>query len=324
MKLQHLHTICAIVDEDLSISSAARILYRSQPSVTRHVQDLEEELQIKIFFRSKNRIVGITPEGQKVVAIARRMVRDAREIDLLSRELGGNDDGDFNIAATHTQARYMLPSAIQSFIAHYPRIELRLHQGDPPSCYGMVERGAADVAICSRWNGPSAQTVFLPCYRLERCLVVPQGHPLASIPDPTLEDIARFPIILYSSSYSSHQTVMTAFESSGVTPKIVMHSIDADVSKSYVRLGLGVAILASIAFDPDADVGLSAVDVRRLFPSTMLGTVILRNTYLRRPLLTFLRLFAPHLTRAQIESMMMGGPELSDVPVGHRQHSNLI
>lgn len=306
MNLKQLKALCEVVDRGYTISRAAQSLYRTQPSITRQIQELEKELGIELFVRKRNKILGMAPQGREIVAIARRMLEDAKNIHRVSDELSQVAAGEFSIATTHTQARYTLPHVIRKFMENHPRVKLNLRQGTPAQCCELVAQGRADIAICTETQNRPEEVVVMPCYGLSRSVVTPPGHPLLRVKSLTLAAIARYPIITYDEGFSARSIVDKAFADSGLTPNVVLSAIDADVSKAYVEMGLGIAILATIAFDARRDVNLRQIDAKRLFAPSTLGIVVLRTSYLRGYMIDFMRLFAPALKKTDVDKAVAG------------------
>ena len=307
MNLKQLKALCEVVDRGYTISGAAHSLFRTQPSITRQIQELEKELGIELFERKRNKILDMTPQGREVVAIARRMLDDARNMQRVSDDLSQLAAGEFSIATTHTQARYTLPPVIRKFMASHPRVKLNLRQGTPAQCCELVAQGRADIGICTETQNLPDEVVLMPCYGLSRSLVTPAKHPLLRMKALTLAAIARYPIITYDEGFSARSIVDRAFADAGLTPNVVLSAIDADVSKAYVEMGLGVAILATIAFDARKDVNLRQRDTKRLFAPSTLGIVVRRKSYLRGYMVDFMRLFAPALKQSNVDKVIAGG-----------------
>ncbi|HEV7820340.1 MAG TPA: LysR substrate-binding domain-containing protein [Burkholderiales bacterium] len=307
MNLKQLKALCEVVDRGYTISGAAHSLFRTQPSITRQIQELEKELGVELFVRKRNKILDMTPQGREVVAIARRMLDEARNMQRISDELSQVAVGEFSIATTHTQARYTLPPVIRKFMASHPRVKLNLRQGTPAQCCELVAQGKADIAICTETQYLPDEVAMMPCYGLSRSLVTPPKHPLLRVKSLTLAAIARYPIITYDEGFSARSIVDRAFAEAGVTPNVVLSAIDADVSKAYVEMGLGVAILATIAFDARKDANLRQRETKRLFAPSTLGIVVRRKSYLRAYMVDFMQLFAPALKRSNVDKVVAGG-----------------
>lgn len=308
MNLRHLITLCEVVDRGLKLSAAAQALHRSQPSITRQIQELEQELGIALFARRRNRILHLTPQGREIVASARRIVKELENIRSTSDDFADKAHGDFTVATTHTQARYALPRVIRQFTQEYPNVRLSLRQGTPVQCSELVARGAVDIAICTETRDPLEEVVAIPCYRLNRSVVVPPGHPLLAAKPLTLAAIARFPVITYDEGFSGRWVLDSAFSRHGLKPNVVLSAIDADVSKAYVEMGLGIAILATIAFDRVRDANLHTILARHLFAPSTLSVVVRRDSYLRAYMLAFIEMFAPKLPHGSIEKALAGEP----------------
>lgn len=296
MKLQQLRYVLEIALHDNHLSAAAQALNTSQPGVSRQIQMLEEELGFEIFQRTRNRIIGLTENGEQVLQIAKRVVTDVASLKDMKRELDSEGRGTLTIGTTHTQARYVLPRVIKPFVEAFPNVQLILTEGNPEDICTLVDSGQADLAIGTDTTHELANLVRLPCFALPRSVVAPLGHPILEKAHLTLEDIAAQPIITYDPRYSGRWRVMQAFRKAGLNPEIVLSAIDADVCKTYIGLGLGIGILTTITFDPERDIGLAARDVSHLFEPSMIYITLRKNTYLRPYLLDFIGRVAEHLT----------------------------
>jgi LysR family transcriptional regulator, cys regulon transcriptional activator len=301
MKLQQLRYLCEVARRDLSVSAAAEALFTSQPGVSKQIRGLEEELGIEIFVRNGKRLVSITEPGRAVIAIAERMLADAHNLKRASADFAGDELGTLTIATTHTQARYALPKAVAAFKRRYPKVQLFIHQGNPTQICEQVYQGEADFCVATEHVDEHAGLVALPCYQWNRCIVVPPRHPLLKVEPLTLEAIASYPIVTYDFAYANRSMVNRAFEQRGLKPQVVLTAFDADVIKTYVELGLGIGIMAKMAFDPKRDRQLRALDAAHLFPSSTTRLGIKRGAYLRRYAYEFIELFAPNLSRALVE-----------------------
>jgi LysR family cys regulon transcriptional activator len=301
LKLQQLRYVVEIVRHGNHLSAAAEALHTSQPGVSRQIQLLEQELGFEIFLRTRNRIIGLTEPGNIVFSIAQRIATDVAALKTLKEDMHSGNRGVFTIATTHTQARYVLPRVVERFVAKYPAVKLVLKQGDPEEICALVDAGDADLAIGTETTREFPNLVKLPCFELQRCIVAPVGHPILSTPELTLQEIAKYPIITYDNRYSGRWKVMKAFADAGLEPKIVMSGIDADVCKTYVGLGMGIGILASMTYDPERDVSLAIRDASKLLPSSTIKILLRPNTYLRPFLLDFIQSVAPALTPCKVK-----------------------
>lgn len=303
MNLRQLKTLCEVVDRGLRITDAAHATHRSQSSVTRQVQLLEKELGLELFVRKGNRLLRITPNGEEILGIARRMIQDAESMRRIGRNAAQDERGSFTIATTNFQAKYVLPPAIRTFLATYPQVKLSLRQGTPAECRDLVLLGKADLAICTAEDIPDG-IVALPCYRLYRSVMTPLRHPLLRVKPLTLEALARYPIITYDEAFSGSGIVNKTFADAGLKPNIVLSVVDADVSKIYVSMGMGIAISASVAFDAKQDVNLRCIDARHLFKPSDLSMVLRRHSHLRKFMFEFMHLFAPRIDRGDVEEVL--------------------
>jgi LysR family cys regulon transcriptional activator len=307
MKLQQLRYLREVARAGLNVSEAAERLHTSQPGVSKQIRLLEEELGVEIFVRHGKRMLEVTEPGRAVLAMAERILSDAENLRRVSEEFAAEASGSLVIATTHTQARYALPTVVAKFRELYPKVSLALRQGSPTQLCEQVIAGDADLAIATEAIAEYRELTMLPCYQWNRCLVAPPGHPLLQEKPLTLEAIARHPVITYDFAFAGRSQVNKAFEARGLAPNVVLTAIDSDVIKTYVGLGLGVGIIAKMAFDPEQDRDLRAVDASHLFESSTTRIGIRRGTYLRRYAYDFIRLFAPHLTREVVDAAMRGG-----------------
>jgi LysR family cys regulon transcriptional activator len=297
MNLQQLRYLHEIVKHELNISDAAKALYTSQPGLSKQMKSLEEELGIEIFVRNGKRLTAITEPGKAVLEIAQRMLHDVGNLKHVGQEFRSQDSGSLTIATTHTQARYALPPVVKQFIERYPKVKLSLHQGSPTQIAQQVLNGEADIAIATESLIMYDELTTLPCYEWHHCIVVPIGHPLLAEKKLTLKKIAQYPIITYDFAFSGRGKINAAFSAHNITPNIVLTAIDADVIKTYVELGLGIGIVAQMAFIPERDKLLRMIDTGNLFQSSTTRIAIRRNEFLRGYTYHFIELFAPHLTR---------------------------
>lgn len=307
MKLQQLRYLCETANQDMNLSRAAKNLHTSQPAISKQIQLLEEELGVDIFLRNGKRIVKITPPGQLIIKTAVKMLRDADNLKKIAQEFTNEAGGTLTIATTHTQARYSLPPVIKRFTARYPKVKLILRQGSPVQIAALVTSGEADIGIATEALEQYKELVMLPCYQWNRCIIVPPKHPLLKLKKLTLEAINRYPIITYDSTFTGRSKINQAFASCGLEPNVVLTAIDSDVIKTYVELGLGVGILANMAFDAKRDKTLRSIDASHLFEPSTTRIGISRNSYMRGYILDFIEMFAPHLDHASIQSKLERG-----------------
>jgi LysR family cys regulon transcriptional activator len=307
MKLQQLRYLTEVARCDLNVSAAAEALHTSQPGISKQVRSLEDELGVQIFVRHGKRITALTEPGRAVVAIAERMLADAANLKRAGEDYASRNLGTLTIATTHTQARYALPRAVAAFKRRYPKVHLVIHQGNPTQICEQVAAGEADLCVATEQISEHPGLVALPCYQWYRCIVVPPRHALLKIQPLTLEAVARYPIVTYDYAFANRSLVNRAFEQRGLAPDVVLTAFDADVIKTYVELGLGVGIMAKMAFDPRRDRHLRAIDASHLFPSSTTRLGIKRGAYLRRFAYDFIEQFAPQLSRELVQKTVAGG-----------------
>ena len=309
MNLQQLRYLHEIARRGLNVSEAAAALFTSQPGVSKQVRLLEEELGVTIFERSGKRLTGITEPGRQVLGIVGRMLDDARNLKRVGEEYAGEASGTLDVATTHTQARYLLPPVVKRFMERYPRVRLRLHQGNPHQVSDWVAQGVADLGIATEALAGQPGLVTLPCYRWSHILVAPRGHALADAAPVTLAGLAAWPLITYDPTFTGRARIDQAFERAGIVPNIVLTAVDSDVIKTYVELGLGIGIIAEMAFDPTRDTGLTAIVSEHLFEASTTRLGIRRGSWLRRFDYDFIELFAPQLSRRIVDMTLKGGGE---------------
>jgi LysR family cys regulon transcriptional activator len=304
VNLQQLRFLCAIVDHGLNVTDAAEALFTSQPGISKQVRLLEEELGVRVFVRQGKRFTGLTPAGEALVATARRALGEIENLKRVGAEFRNDDAGTLAIATTHTQARYVLPPILQGFAERYPRIRLVLRQGNPVQVAEHTLRGDVDVGIATESIAGYSELVTLPCYQWNRCLLVPRGHPLAKAKPLTLAAIARHPIVTYDFAFTGRSQINAAFDSAGLSPNVVLTALDADVIKTYVELGMGVGIVAEMAYDPARDAGLVALPAGHLFAPSTTRLAIRRGAFLRGYVYDFIARFAPTLDRATVAAAL--------------------
>ncbi len=304
MKLHQLRYVREVVKQGLNISMAADALHTSQPGVSKQIQLLEQELNLQIFQRSGKRLTGITEPGKNIVELAERVIRDMENIKLIGDEFSHEDVGTLTIATTHTQARYRLPGAVKAFMQKYPQVKLNIHQGNPTQVAEQVESGEADIGIATEAISHYEKVLCLPAYQWNRCVVVPHGHPLLDNLPLTLKKLTQYPLITYDFAFTGGSLVSSVFEKEGLTPNVVLTAIDADVIKTYVGLGLGVGLLAAMAYDDERDTNLVAIDASNLFPASTTFVGIRRDAYLRKFAYEFIELLAPHFDRKAVNDAL--------------------
>lgn len=306
MKLQQLRYLVEVARRGLNVSDAAEALYTSQPGVSKQIRLLEEELGLTVFERSGKRFTGVTEPGKNVLEIARRILKEADNLRRVGEEYADEDSGTLEIATTHTQARYTLPPVVKRFVERYPKVRLRLHQGSPVQVAEWTVRGEADIGVATESLDQHPLLVTLPCFQWSHMVVAPRGHPALDRQPVSIPVIAEFPLITYDQTFTGRTRIDRVFERAGVSPNIVLTAIDADVIKTYVELGLGLGIIAEMAFDPGRDTNLRAVASGHIFESNTTRLAIRRDAYLRKFEYDFIELVAPHLNRKMIEATRAG------------------
>lgn len=302
MKLHQLRYLRAIVRSNLNITAAAERLFTSQPGVSKQLRLLEEELGVPIFERAGRQLTGITPAGRAILEQVEAVLSGVEAIRQVAREFSDPQRGGLSIATTHTQARYVLPGVIRDFVRQYPQVSLHLHQGSPMHIAELAESGVVDFAIATEAMEYFDNLVMLPCYRWNRAIITPCDHPLREEQPLTLEAVTNYPILTYVFGFTGRCQLDAAFKSRGLTPRVVFTATDADVIKTYVRLGLGVGIVARMAYDPSADKDLCALDASHLFESSTSKIGFRRGIFLRAYHYDFIRRFASHLTRDIVDA----------------------
>ncbi|MBM3356508.1 MAG: LysR family transcriptional regulator [Betaproteobacteria bacterium] len=306
MNIHQLQAVCNIARHRYNISAAAETLERSQSGLSRQVKELELELGVQIFLRTRNKVIGLTPHGERILRTAQRILQDLRTLEQIGEEEVAEEGGELRVATTHVHARYLLPGTVKAFARRFPRVALTLQQSDPVQCRDLIAAGEADVGIITMVQKVADPIVTIPAYRLPRCVIVPLGHPLVREQRPTLQILAEYPLIAYPATFSGRSIVERAFARAGLKPRIVCSATDADVCKAYVEVGMGIAVLAKVAFDSSADHRLAAIDAGHLFLPGILNLVLRKHGYLTRPLESFLAQFAPHIDRELILNAIDG------------------
>lgn len=298
MKLQQLRYICEVARRNLNVSLTARDIYTSQPGISKQIRLLEEELGLKIFQRNGKRLTEITPAGRAVIDVAGTILEQADKLKQLAMEHTDENRGSLSIATTHTQARYVLPPIIRRFRDKYPEVVLHMHQGTPMQISELAAAGTVQFAIATEALELFDDLIMMPCYHWNRSVIAPVDHPLTRLSRRLeLSDIADYPIVTYVFGFTGRSQLDQAFDRAGLKPQVVFTAADADVIKTYVRLGMGVGIVATMAYDPELDSDLVSIDASHLFEHSVTRLGFRRGILLRGYMYDFIELFAPHLTR---------------------------
>jgi LysR family cys regulon transcriptional activator len=306
MNLHQFRFVREAVRQNFNLTEAAKALYTSQPGVSKAIIELEEELGIDIFSRHGKRIRGLTEPGKQVLKSVETILQELEGLKRIGKEFAAQDAGSFTIATTHTQARYSLPTVIQAFAQKFPKVRLSLLQGNPKQVAEMVLNGQADLAIATESISDIDGLISLPCYQWEHMVVVPAEHPLLKSKAITLEEIAQYPLITYDAAFAGRNRIDQAFTRRALKPDVLLEAIDADVIKTYVELGMGVGIIAGLAFDPVRDVNLRAIPVGHLFGTNISRIALKQGAYLRSYVFTFIEIMAPSLVRKMVEQALAG------------------
>ena len=304
MNFQQLRSVRETVRRGFNLTEVANTLFTSQPGVSRQIRELEDELGVEIFARAGKRLTGLTPPGAALLPIVDRLLLEAENLRRAGDDFTASGDGCLRIAATHSQARYALPPAVRDFRALYPRVKLHMHQGTPHQLAEMLLRGEADVGVATEALADFDGLVTLPCYRWTHSIVVPPGHALLDQEVVDLEALAAHPIITYEQGYTGRAHIDAAFARIGLQPDIVLTAMDADVIKTYVELGMGVGIVASIAVDAERDRHLRVIDARQLFEVNLTRLALRRGAWLRGYAFRFIETFVPTLTTEVVQQAL--------------------
>ncbi|MBT8115086.1 MAG: HTH-type transcriptional regulator CysB [Arenicella sp.] len=304
MKLRQMQYVVEVIKNGMNVTAAAEKLFTSQPGVSSQIKRLEEELGLIIFERSGKHISGLTPEGVRLVERFETILNEVENVKRLAEDFSHSDCGMLSIATTHTQARYVLPPVINEFRKRYPKVQLQINQGTPEQIASLTDSGKADIGFATEALELFDNLILLPCYRWNRCLMVPKGHPLAQESALTLQSIAKYPIITYTFGIADRSVINRAFKEQNLDINVVLTAADAEVIKAYVRNGLGVGICARMAYDPRQDGDLVVLDVGNLFDSSVTSLAIRKNAVIREYVYEFIQLFAPHLNHNVVDQAL--------------------
>ena len=304
MNFQQLRSIRETARCGYNLTEVANVLFTSQPGVSRQIRELEEELGVDIFERNGKRLTGLTDPGRGILTIIDRLLLEAENLQRASQEYAGQEIGTLTVAATHTQARYMLPKVVQGFRAAFPKVRIALQQSSPEHIAEWVLSGKADIGIATEGLSQFDGLVSFPCYRWHHSVVVPEGHPLLAKASLTLEDLAQYPLITYDLGFTGRGHIDDAFKKADIATDIVLTAMDSDVIQQYVSLGLGVGIVASMAVQKDGTNGLTVIDSAHLFAQNVTRLAVRRGAYLRQYTYDFIQQFAPDLSRVDIDEAM--------------------
>ena len=305
MNFQQLRIVRETVRRNFNLTEVANSLFTSQSGVSKHIKDLEDELGVELFVRRGKRLLGLTDPGKEMVGIVERVLADTASIKRLGEQFSNREQGKLVIATTHTQARYVLPHVVAAFRAAYPKVHLMLHQGSPTEIASMLSGGEADIGICTETLRTVASLIAFPFYSWQHGVVVPKEHPLNRAEPLTLEALSEWPIITYHEGFTGRGNIDRAFADAGLTPDIVMSAMDTDVLKAYVELGLGVGIIAAMAYHAKRDAPLKLIDTGHLFEPNTTVIAVRRGSYLRTYAYRFIELCSPALPEKVVKAAVM-------------------
>lgn len=305
MNFQQLRIVREAVRQQFNLTEVASVLCTSQSGVSKHIKDLEEELGTALFVRKGKRLLGLTEPGVELVAVVERILQEVTNLRTTAAHYVAEGVGELSIATTHTQARYSLPPIISQFRTLYPKVHLRLYQASPEEIVQRLRRGEVDIGIATEGINQVDGFASLPFYRWRHAVVAPCGHPLTHALEPDLTALARYPIITYHEGFTGRGKIERAFARAGLSPDICMSALDADVIKSYVELGLGVGIIAPMAFDPDRDQGLEMITTAPLFDENTTWIALQKGRLLRDYAYRFIHLCCPHMAADDIAQVVM-------------------
>jgi LysR family cys regulon transcriptional activator len=310
MNFQQLRIVRETVRRNFNLTEVANSLFTSQSGVSKHIKDLEDELGVELFVRRGKRLTGLTDPGKEMIEVVERILVDTANIKRLGEQFSNREQGQLVIATTHTQARYVLPHVVAAFRTAYPKVHLTLHQGSPTEIASMLSNGDADIGICTEALREVAAVTAFPFYRWHHGIIVPKGHALEKAAAPlTLDAIAEWPVITYHEGFTGRGNIDRAFARTGLAPDIVMSAMDTDVLKAYVEIGLGVGIIAAMAFNAKRDTGLKLIDAAHLFEANTAWIAVRRGSYLRNFAYRFIELCSPALPEAVVRGAVEAKPD---------------
>ncbi|MBZ6071364.1 LysR family transcriptional regulator [Aeromonas schubertii] len=305
MNIARLKNFTEVVRNGFNISATAERLYTSQPTLSKQMKMLEDELGLALFTRRGKNLVGLTPAGERVMELAKGVMAQVEQISQLSLGEQLATSGVLRIATTHTQARYTLPSVITAFHHRYPEVAIHIHQGAPAQLAQMVQSGDVEMAIATESMYLFDELAAIPCHRWGRSVVVPHGHPLLECQPLSMADLARYPLITYVFGFTGRSKMDKAFGRHGLSPKTVLTATDTDVIKHYVRLGMGVGVIASVAFDEGDRESLVCLNIDHLIASSATHVCLRRHQHLRDYIYDFIHLYAPHISRETVQQHLI-------------------
>jgi LysR family cys regulon transcriptional activator len=322
MNFQQLRIVRETVRRNFNLTEVANTLFTSQSGVSKHIKDLEDEIGVELFVRRGKRLLGLTDPGKDLIEIVDRILLDTSNIKRLGEQFSNSEQGQLVIATTHTQARYVLPHVVTTFKKAYPKVHLMLHQGSPTEIVSMLLDGQADIGIATQALRQAQLLATFPFYTWHHSVVVPRGHALEKVDTLTLDAIAQWPILTYNEAFAGRANIDETFAQAGLAPDIVLSAMDTDVIKTYVEFGLGIGIIASIAFDRKRDGHLRLLDATHLFESNTSLIAVRKGSYLRKYVYRFIELCSPAMSEADVRASILSDLArreelLARVPIGN-------
>jgi LysR family cys regulon transcriptional activator len=304
MKLRQFEYVVEVIKNGMNITAAAEKLFTSQPGVSSQIKRLESELGVTIFERSGKHLKGLTPEGKRLAERFEMILDEVSNVKSLADDFSHPNSGMLSLATTHTQARYVLPPVISEFRKRYPNVQLQINQGTPEQIADLTNSGQSDIGIATEALGLFDNLILLPCYRWNRCIMVPKGHPLIEEHELSLASVGRYPIVTYVFGVADRSVINRAFKQANVNLNVVLTAADAEVIKTYVRNGMGIGICAGMAHDQQFDNDLVSLNAAHLFDSSVTSLAIRKNAVLREYVYAFIQLFAEHLTKDVVDQSL--------------------
>ncbi len=308
MNFQQLRSVREAINKGFNLTEAADVLCTSQSGVSRQIRELEEELGVEIFARHGKRLIGLTPPGHDIARIIDRLLVERANLKAAADEYLDYETGHLVVGTTHAQARYRLPKVVVGFRESFPRVKLALHQAAPAQIVQLLREGKVDIGFATESLAGQPDFVLFKAYTWSHRVIVPAGHPLLDIESPSLLDIARYPIITYEEGMTGRGRINQAFQSQGVSPNVVLTAIDSDVIKTYVELGLGIGIMAEMAYNPERDRGLVCLEHDHLIPPNTANLAVRRGSFLRGYAIAFIQKVIPHLSAEEIKAAVENAP----------------
>lgn len=305
MNFQQLRIIREAVRCNFNLTEVGNALFTSQSGVSKHIKDLEDELGVELFVRKGKRLLDLTEPGRELLQIVERILLDTNNIKNLVDQYTHRDEGQLTVVATHTQARYALPKVITEFKKTYPKVHLKLHQASPGEIVAMLLSGEVDIGMATEALADVTKLDSFPFYTWHHAVIVPAGHPLEQVQPLTLKALSDYPIVTYHEGLTGRAKIDLAFHEAGVSPDISMSALDSDVIKTYVELGLGIGIIASMAFNPTKDSALRLLRCEHLFGINTTYIALRRGHYLRSFAYRFIELCSPNLNETVIRKGLL-------------------